>query len=198
MQIIHADKADLHFFSKSAESPKYFLVYVDFFTSKTYPYGMKKKKTIRQVISNTESLREYLKGEIRHKMRLQTDQEFNQNETAEINRKYKFLHYNSKLNERRVIDVEQKIRELKSHPRNFKKRKKGNLKPNEALKKITNNMNMLPTRKYRVPPEEVEKESLESEECKLDYDIKRLKKVDKDAARYSRYGKKEDKKNKKI
>ena len=195
MQIIHADKADLHFFSNSAESPKYFLVYVDFFTSKTYPYGMKKKKTTRQVICNTESLREYLKGEIRHKMRLQTDQEFNQNETAEINRKYKFLHYNSKLNERRVMDAEQKIRELKSHPRNFKKRKKGNLKPTEALKKITNNMNMLPTRKYRMPPEEVEKESLESEECKLDYDIKRLKKVDKDAARYSRYGKKEDKKN---
>ena len=131
-------------------------------------------------------------------MRLQTDQEFNQNETAEINRKYKFLHYNSKLNERRVMDAEQKIRELKSHPRNFKKGKKGNLKPNEALKKITNNMNMLSTRKYRVPPEEVEKESLESEECKLDYDIKRLKKFDKDAARYSRYGKKEDKKNKKF
>ena len=59
-------------------------------------------------------------------------------------------------------------------------------------------MNMLPTRKYGVPPEEVEKESLESKEYKLDYDFKRLKKVDKDAARYSRYNKKEDKRNKKF
>ena len=50
---------------------------------------------------------------------------------------------------------------------------------------VTNNMNMLPSRKYGVPPEEVENNSLESEEYKLDYDFKRLKKVDKDAARYS-------------
>ena len=57
---------------------------------------------------------------------------------------------------------------------------------------------MLPTRKYGVPPEEVEKKSLESEECKSDYDFKCLKKVDKDAARYSRYEKKVDKRNKKI
>ena len=57
---------------------------------------------------------------------------------------------------------------------------------------------MLPTRKYGVPPEEVEKKSLESEQYKLDYDFKRLKKVDTDAARYSRYVKKVDKRNKKI
>ena len=57
---------------------------------------------------------------------------------------------------------------------------------------------MFPTRKYGVPPEEVEKKSLESEEYKLDYDFKRLKKVDKDAERYSRYDAKRDKKSKKI
>ena len=43
MQLIHADVADLHFFSKSAVAPKYCLVCVDLFTSKTYTYGMKKK-----------------------------------------------------------------------------------------------------------------------------------------------------------
>ena len=59
-------------------------------------------------------------------------------------------------------------------------------------------MNMLPTRKYRVPPEEVKKKSLESENYKLDYDLKRLKKVDKNASQYSQYDKKIDKRNKKI
>ena len=59
-------------------------------------------------------------------------------------------------------------------------------------------MNMLPSRKYGVPSEEVENNSLESEEYKLDYDFKRLKKVDKDAARYSQYNKKVDKRNKKV
>ena len=73
--------------------------------------------------------------------------------------------------------------------------KSGKLKPNEALKKATENMNIFATRKYGVPPEE---KSLESEEYKLDYDFKRLKKVDKDAERYSRYDAKRDKKSKKI
>ena len=58
-------------------------------------------------------------------------------------------------------------------------------------------MNIFPTRKYGVPPEEVQKKSLASEEYKLDYDFKRLKKVDKDADRYSRYNAKRDKKSKK-
>ena len=57
-------------------------------------------------MSNTESLREYLKGENRRQMQLQTNQEFNQNVIAEINRKYKVLHYNSKLMEKRAIDAE--------------------------------------------------------------------------------------------
>ena len=55
-------------------------------------------------------------------------------------------------------------------------------------------MNLQPTRKYGVPPEEVEKKSSESEENRLTYDFSRLKKVDKDAERYSRYNRKSDKK----
>ena len=57
---------------------------------------------------------------------------------------------------------------------------------------------MLPIRKYGVPREKVENKSLESEEYKLDCDFKRLKKVDKDAARYYRYDKKVGKRNKKF
>ena len=56
---------------------------------------------------------------------------------------------------------------------------------------------MLPPKKYGLPPEEVEKESLESGEYELDYYFKRLKKVDTDA-RYSQYDKKEDRRNKKF
>ena len=56
---------------------------------------------------------------------------------------------------------------------------------------------MLPPQKYGLPPEEREKESLESGEYELDYDFKRLKKVDTDA-RYSQYDKKEDRRNKKF
>ena len=84
------------------------------------------------------------------------------------------------------MGAEQKIRELKNWLKSFKRvLSNGKLKPNEALKKATKNVNIFPTRKYGVPPEEVEKKSLASEEYKLDYDCKRLKKVDKDADRYS-------------
>ena len=131
-------------------------------------------------------------------MRLQTNQEFNQNEIKEINKRYNVLHYNSKLNDGHTMTAEQKIRELKNRLKNFKRLlKKGKLKPNEALRKATVNMNIFPTKKYGVPPEEVGKKSLESEEYKLDYNFKCLKKVDRDAARYWRYDLKLDKKIKK-
>ena len=75
------------------------------------------------------------------------------------------------------MGAEQKIRELKSPLKKFKRvLSSGKLKLNEALKKAPKNMNIFPTRKYGVPPEEVEKKSLALEEYKLDYDFKRLKK----------------------
>ena len=93
-------------------------------------------------------------------MHLQTDQEFNQNEIKEINKKY-VLHYNSKLNNGHAVAAEQKIRELKNCLKNFKRLlKKGKLKPNETLRKAIVNMNIFPTKKYGVPPEEAEKNLL--------------------------------------
>ena len=55
-------------------------------------------------------------------------------------------------------------------------------------------MNIRPTAKYGVAPEEVEKKSLNSEEFKLKYDFIRIKIVDKSAARYIRYDIKRDQK----
>ena len=46
MQLIHADVADLNFFSKSAVAPKHCLLCVDLFTSKVHTYGMKKKANL--------------------------------------------------------------------------------------------------------------------------------------------------------
>ena len=117
-------------------------------------------------------------------MRLQTDQEFNQDEIKALNKKHHVEHYNTKLNEGHAVAAEQKIRELKFRLKNFKrlnKISKNVLKPNVVLKKATNNMNIQPNRKYGVPSNEVEKKSIESEEYKLSYDIDRIRKVDKDA-----------------
>ena len=199
MQLVHADVADLNSFNKSVVAPKYCLLCVDLFTSKVYTYGMKKKSQLADKLEKfyleITDVRSYLKKEKRYRMRLQTDQEFNQNEIKALNKKHNVEHYNTKLNEGHTVAAEQKIRELKFRLKNFKrlsKISKNLLKPNVVLRKATNNMNIQPTRKYGVPPNEVE-----SEEYKLSYDIDRIRKVDKDAARYARYDLKRDKKSKK-
>ena len=48
MQLIHADVADLNFFSKSAIAAKYCPLFADLFSSKVYTYRMKKKATCRK------------------------------------------------------------------------------------------------------------------------------------------------------
>ena len=42
-QLLHADIADIPFFSKSAADPHYCLLFVDLFTQKIYTYPMKKR-----------------------------------------------------------------------------------------------------------------------------------------------------------
>ena len=66
-----------------------------------------------------------------------------------------------------------------------------------CLKKAMLNMNIQSSRKYGIPPNVVEKKSLESEEYKLGYDLTRIKKVEKDVEKYGRYDCKKDKNSKK-
>ena len=204
MQLVRADVADVNFFSKSVVAPKYCLLCAVLFTSKVYTYGMKKKSQLADKLEKfyleITDVRSYLRKEKRYGMHLQTDQEFNQNEIKTLNKKHDMGHYNTKINEGHAVAAEQKIRELKFRVKNFKRLNKISqnvFKPNEALKKATNNMNIQPTRKYGVPPNEVEKKSIESEEYKLSYDIDRIRKVDMDVARYARYDLKRGKKSKK-
>ena len=52
------------------------------------------------------------------KMRLQTDLEFNQNKTKELNKKFDVDMFHTQLRDGKVFQAEQKIRELKN---SFKK-----------------------------------------------------------------------------
>ena len=54
-------------------------------------------------------VRSYFKKEEKYRMRLQTDQEFNQNEIKALNKKHDVVHYNTKLNEGDAVAAEQKI-----------------------------------------------------------------------------------------
>ena len=45
-ELVHADVADIRFFSKPAVDPKYCLLVADIFTSKTYVYPMKSRSLL--------------------------------------------------------------------------------------------------------------------------------------------------------
>ena len=112
LQFFHADVAFLKFLAKSAVDPKYALVCVDLFTSKVYVYTMRKKSNL---VNKLEIFYEEIesKRNKNEKMRLQTDQEFQQNEIKKLNVKYNVEMFSSRIRGGKAFAAEQKIRELK-------------------------------------------------------------------------------------
>ena len=112
LQFFHADIAFIKFLARSAVDPKYALLCVDLFTSKVYVYTMRKKSNLPQKmeIFYKEIQSKRNKNE---KMRLQTDQEFQQNEIKKLNLKYNVEMFSSRLRSGKAFAAEQKIREFK-------------------------------------------------------------------------------------
>ena len=111
LQFFHADIAFLKFQAKSAVDPKYALLCVDLFTSKIYVYTMRKKSNLLQKLElfYREIQPKRKNGE---KMRLQTDQEFQQNKIKKLNQKYNVEMLSTKLTGGKAFAAEQKIREF--------------------------------------------------------------------------------------
>ena len=198
MQFFHADIAYLQFLAKSAVDPKFALVCIDLFTSKIYVYTMKARKNLgsKLEIFYKEIQKKRLNNE---KMRLQTDQEFQQNEIKKLNRKYNVEMFSTRLRGGKAFAAEQKIRELKKvifkTKRTYKLQKK-KVNSREIIKKAVENLNRINSEKYGLSPDIIEKKSLESEYFKEIYDFHRLVKVTKGINRYERYNEKLDKKQK--
>ena len=94
----------------------------------------------------------------------------------------------------KAFAAEQKLRELKKRlsrllvlQRNSKTKIKS---PNILIQKAVENMNSLPTAKYGVKPDKIEKRSLESDWFREWCDIRRLSRISKAQPRYKRYQKK--------
>ena len=107
-QLLHADIADVRFFSKSAADPHYCLLFVDLFTQKIYTYPMK-KRNLKKMELFFEEVNHKRKG----KMRLQTDLEFQQNEIKKLNKKFNVELFSTRVRGGKAFAAEQKIRELK-------------------------------------------------------------------------------------
>ena len=72
--------------------------------------------------------------------------------------------------------------------------------PKNIIEKAVDNMNSLPSAKYGIAPNDIEKKSLSSETYREWFDIRRLGKVSKSQYRYERHEKKNkyQKKKKKL
>ena len=198
IQFFHADIAYLRFLAKSAVDPKFALVCVDLFTSKIYVYTMKSR---RNLASKLEIFYKEIqkKRPNNEKMRLQTDQEFQQNEIKKLNQKYNVEMFSSRLRGGKAFAAEQKIRELKKvifkTKRTYKLQKK-KINSREIIKKAVENLNRINSEKHGLPPDIIEKKSLENEYFKEIYDFHRLVKVTKGINRYEKYSEKLDRKQK--
>ena len=198
LQFFHADIAYLKFLAKSAVDPKYALLCVDLFTSKIYVYTMRKRSNL---VNKLETF--YKEIEVKRnkneKMRLQTDQEFQQNEIKKINLKYNVEMFSSRIRGGKAFAAEQKIRELKKvifKTKNAYKLSKKKINSKKIIEKSVQNLNKINSEKYGLPPEVIEKKTLANDVFREVYDFYRLVKVTKNANRYERYNEKLDRKQK--
>ena len=198
---VHADIADLRFFAKSAVDPKYALLAVDLFTSKTYVYPMKSRKLLARKL---RLFYDEIEPKRDGKMTLQTDLEFKQNEIKKLNNEFNVEMFHSKVRGGKAFAAEQKIREFKKlllKSKRFIKRKGERLRPLQVIKKAIENMNETISTKYGVSPESVEKNTLDLEDGEFNremYDFQRIKKVDNNNYRTRKYETKKDKRRRKL
>ena len=198
---VHVDIADLRFFAKSAVDPKYALLAVDLFTSKTYVYPMKSRKLLARKL---RLFYDEIEPKRDGKMTLQTDLEFKQNAIKKLNDEFNVEMFHSKVRGGKAFAAEQKIREFKKlllKSKRFIKRKGERLRPLQVIKKAVENMNETISTKYGVSPESVEKNTLDFEDGEFNrkmYDFQRIKKVDNNNYRNRKYETKKDKRRKKL
>ena len=114
-------------------------------------------------------------------MRLQTDQEFQQNEIKGLNASNNITMLSAKTWGGKAFAAEQKIRELKKIPlksKRIEKRSEKRLKPNELIKKkATSSLNKTRSGKYGFSPNQIEEKSLENKYFTDIYDFHRLVRV---------------------
>ena len=163
LQFFHADIAFLKFLAKSAVDPKYALLCVDLFTSKIYVYTMRKRSNL---VNKLEAFYKEIESKrIKNEsMKLQTDQEFQQNEIKKLNQKYNVEMFNTRIRGGKAFAAEQKIRELKKvifKTKNTYKLSKKKINSKKIIQKAVENLNKTNSEKYGLPPETIEKKHLQ-------------------------------------
>ena len=115
-----------------------------------------------------DDVRNKRKGKI---MRLQVDNEFEQIKIKDLNYINIVEMFTSAVG--KAFAAEQKIRELKTRIAKVNAQKL-KVSPSEIIEMSTAKMNLRPSRKYGLPPEEVERPALSNERFKIIFNTKRI------------------------
>ena len=137
-------------------------------------------------------------------MRLQTDLEFNQNQIKKLNDEFNVEMFHTKVRGGKAFAAEQKIREFKKtllRSKRFEKMRKNRIKPNDLIEKAAQNMNETISIKYNLPPETIEKRSLDPNDGKYFqeiYDFIRVRKIENNQKRNDKYDQKIDRRKRTL
>ena len=153
-QLLHADVGKLEFLGKNAKIPKYVLVFVDLYSSKTYVYPMRSRKQIQQKM---KLFYDEVKNKRKNKtMRLQVDNEFQQVKIKDLNDENNVKMFTTSIRGGKAFAAEQKIRELKTRISKLNAQKL-KISPTKITLSSVANMNNVKNKKYGLNLEEIEK-----------------------------------------
>ena len=134
---------------------------------------MRSRKQISQRLKQFyEQVKDKRKGK---EMKLQVDQELQQQKIKDLNKQNNVKIFSTSLRGGKAFAAEQKIGKLKTR---ISKLKDQNLKitPNKIIEISTKNMNIQPSKKYGISPDEVESRALKSEKFRALYNMHRIEK----------------------
>ena len=192
--MLHADVGNLEFLGKNATFPQYVLILVDLFSSKVYTFPMRSRKQISQRLEQFyDQVESKRKGK---EMKLQVDQEFQQQKIKDLNKQNNVKMFSTSLRCGKAFAAEQKIRELKNRISKLKVQKL-KITPNKIIEISTKSMNIQPSKKYGISPDEVESRALKSEKIRTLFNMHQIEKTGKLNIRMERYDEKKILKKKK-
>ena len=122
-------------------------------------------------------------------MRLQVDQEFQQVRIKDLNDLNNVKMFSTNLRGGEAFAAEQKIRELKTRIAKLNTQKL-KISPKKNIEMSTANMNIQPSRKYGLSPDEIERKALNSKRFRTVFNMHRIQKTQRLNERQDRYDKK--------
>ena len=109
-------------------------------------------------------------------MRLQVDNKFQQVKIKDLNDINKVEMFTTAVRGGKVFAAEQKLRELKTRIAKINAQKL-KISRTKIIEASTANMNLRPSRKYGMAPEEIERRALSNERFRTIFNMKRMEKT---------------------